>query len=110
MSRVDPIVVFRRAPLSTEDVSYIFEELSLGRSTLPPHRVLTRPALVRWYKDQPVTTWNTAVLSAEEADRHVKEVLLGEKEPVDLWGEEAERVFSKRSRDAKAVYEWRMHQ
>jgi hypothetical protein len=98
----------RRCPLAAEDIAYVFEDLNLGRSTLPPHHVQSKPALVRWYKDEPLTTWNTAVMSHEEADRHMSEVLLGSKTGEELWGTEAETAFAKRAREAKTVFNWRL--
>lgn len=97
----------RRNPLSQDDIAYVFEDLHQGRSTIPPHPVLTKPSLIRWYKDQPLTVWNCVVMSDKEADRHMKEVLQGDKTGVEVWGEEAERIVQKRARDARAIWEWR---
>lgn len=46
-------------------------------------------------------------MSEKDADRHMKEVLQGEKTGADLWGEDTERLVQKRARDARAVWEWR---
>lgn len=46
-------------------------------------------------------------MSDKEADRHMKEVLQGDKTGVEVWGEEAERIVQKRARDARAIWEWR---
>jgi len=98
----------RRCPLGPDDIAYIFEDLNLGRSSLPPHHVQTKPALVRWYKDQPLTCWNCVVLSHEEADRHMEQVLLGSKTGEQLWGVEAEHAVRKRAREARRIFEWRL--
>lgn len=99
--------LLRRIPISQDDIAYVFEDLHQGRSTLSPYPVLTKPALIRWYKDQPLTVWNCVVMSEKDADKHMKEVLQGDKTGAELWGEEAERLVQKRARDARAVWEWR---
>jgi hypothetical protein len=99
---------YRRCPLNPDDIAYIFEDLNLGRSSLPPHHVQTKPALIRWYKDQPVSSWNCAVMSYEEADKHLAEVLMGSSTGEELWGKEAERAMQKRAQEAKRVFEWRL--
>ncbi|KAJ9127153.1 hypothetical protein QFC24_001390 [Naganishia onofrii] len=103
----DNIHQVKRIPISQDDIAYVFEDLHQGRSTLSPYPVLTKPALIRWYKDQPLTVWNCVVMSEKDADRHMKEVLQGEKTGADLWGEDTERLVQKRARDARAVWEWR---
>ncbi|KAJ9122341.1 hypothetical protein QFC22_001762 [Naganishia vaughanmartiniae] len=103
----DNIHQVKRIPISQDDIAYVFEDLHQGRSTLSPYPVLTKPALIRWYKNQPLTVWNCVVMSEKDADRHMKEVLQGEKTGAELWGEEAERLVQKRARDARAVWEWR---
>ena len=98
----------RRCPLSPDDIGYLFEDLNLGRSSLPPHHVMTKPALVRWYKDQPLTIWNCAVMSHEEADKHLEQVLMGTSSGEALWGQGAEQAMQKRAKEAKRVFEWRL--
>lgn len=93
--------------MSQDDIAYIFEDLHQGRSTIPPHPVLTKPSLVRWRKDEPLSPWNCVVMSDKEADRHTCDVLQGEKTGAEVWGEETERIVQKRARDARAVWEWR---
>jgi hypothetical protein len=70
--------------------------------------VQTKPALIRWYKDQPVSSWNCAVMSYEEADKHLEQVLMGSSTGEELWGKEAERAMQKRAQEAKRVFEWRL--
>lgn len=46
-------------------------------------------------------------MSDKEAERHTKEVLVGDKTPEEVWGEEAEQFVRKRAREAKTLKEWR---
>ncbi|KIY49835.1 hypothetical protein FISHEDRAFT_65206 [Fistulina hepatica ATCC 64428] len=62
-----------RLPLDEDDVSFIFEDLHLGRSIIPPHEVPARPALVRWDASRPLSLENCVVMDHKEAEKHVQE-------------------------------------
>lgn len=50
-------------------MAYIFEDLHRGRSIVPPHDVLSKPALTRWDVTRPLTVENCVVLSANDIAR-----------------------------------------
>lgn len=94
-------------PINAADIGYIFEDLWHGRSSLPPHPVLQKPQVVRWHKDRPVTEENVVIMGPKEAQRHEAEVLKGDKEPKDLWGQEVEDLVQRKGQEARRVREWR---
>ena len=99
--------LFSKLPFDEDDAGFIFDDLHRGRSTIPPHNVPTRPALVRWDSTQPLSLENTIVLEYAEADRHYKECF-GEdaKKPEEVWGEETKAVVERRAEEVKRVREW----
>ncbi len=103
-----------RVPLSLEDVAYLIEEVFRGKSVISG--LTTRLALVRWqkpregYRVEP--TWekegqifvkldleDLVCITKEEAQRHEREVLRGDKSPEDLYGQEVLRLISKRQQE-----------
>ena len=96
-----------RLPFDEDDVGFIFDDLHRGRSVLPPHPVPTRPALVRWDFQQPLSLENCVVMEVPEADRHVKECW-GEsgKRPEEVWGEDVARIVARRTLEIVKLKEW----
>jgi hypothetical protein len=64
-------------------VGYVFEDLHRGRSTIPPHPVLSKPALSRWDVRRPLSVDNCVVLSA--ADLKVLDAAGGIGDRVEWW-------------------------
>ncbi|KAI4520691.1 hypothetical protein K523DRAFT_276122 [Schizophyllum commune Tattone D] len=91
-------VDINRLPIDEEDVSFILEDLHRGRSIVPPHDVPSKPTLVRWDPDRPLSLENCVVMEQSDADKHTKQCLSSEKTqtPEELWGAEAKRVFESR--------------
>ncbi|KAG8906775.1 hypothetical protein FRB99_006152 [Tulasnella sp. 403] len=58
-----------RLPIDETDVSFVFEDLNRGRSSIPPHPIVQRPFLSRWDATKPLSVDNCVVLSAEELKR-----------------------------------------
>ena len=56
----------RRIPLTDEEVGFVFEELHRSKSSLPPFESLSRPTLVRWNFDEPLSVKNCVVMSPPE--------------------------------------------
>lgn len=85
----------------------LFDDLHRGRSTIPPHAVPVRPALVRWDLSQPLSLENCAVMEYAEADRHMRESS-GEngKRPEVIWGAETAVVVTRRAEEIRRVREW----
>ena len=116
-----------RLPIDEEDVSFILEDLHRGRSIVPPHDVPSKPTLVRWDPDRPVSrrscVWtlygadassshqlsleNCVVMEQTDAEKHTKQCLSSEKTqtPEELWGAEAKRVFESRRDEIKRYRE-----
>lgn len=88
-------------------MGYIFEDLFQGKSSLPPHPVLTRPNAIRWDRDQPLTLYNCVIMPQELADRHEKECLVEGQAVRDVWGDNAVLSIERRLREARQVAEWR---
>jgi hypothetical protein len=112
-------------PIDEEDVALIFEDIHGGRSVLPPHHIPGRPALTRWNPDRGVFADNIVVMEVADADKHAracfgvnldaqkaksKFVMANEdvstpdempmrRSPADVWGEEAQSVFERRSKE-----------
>ena len=88
-----------RLPIDEDDVAFIFEDLHRGRSVVPPHNVPSRPVLLRWDIECPLTLENCVVMDTPEADKHVKEGR-------GIWGEETRKVVEERQKEIKRWREW----
>jgi hypothetical protein len=62
----DTKLSYRRIPLTDEEVGYIFEELHRSKSCFPPYPSLSRPTLIRWNFDEPLSVVNCVVMSPQE--------------------------------------------
>ena len=97
-----------RVPLSENDIGYIVEEVFRGKSVISGHS--TRLALTRWEKisgeakgeeDYPLRIEDLVLMTKEEAAKHEREVLKGDKSPEDVWPRQAlERVQTARREEA----------
>ena len=98
-----------KLPFDEDDVGMLFDDLHRGRSTIPPHNVPVRPALVRWDFTRPLSLENCAVMEHVEADRHMKECS-GEtgRRPEVVWGAETAAVVARRAEEIRRVREWVM--
>lgn len=86
----------RRIPWTVDDVGYLFEEVFRARSVVPPHETLTMGKMCRWDSTLPLSYGNVALFTRAEGDKHEKEVLKGGKSPVEVWGEDAYRMWKRR--------------
>jgi len=103
-----------RIPLNTEDVAYLVDEVFRGKSAVSG--LTTRLALVRWqrpsdgYRVEP--TWqkegqifvrldlgDLVCLTKEEAQRHEREILRGDKSPQELYSPEVLSHVAKRRQE-----------
>ncbi|KAH7915892.1 hypothetical protein BJ138DRAFT_1053749 [Hygrophoropsis aurantiaca] len=107
--------ILNKLPIDEDDVSLIFEDLHLGRSVVPPHAGPSRPTLIRWDPTQPLTPENCVVFEFAEAEKHSRECLgLGStdsksedvRNPVEVWGEEVQRVVDRHATEVKKYREW----
>ena len=102
-----------KIPLNTEDVAYLVDEVFRGKSVVSG--LTTRLALARWQKPsgeygvEPMWQKEGQVfmkldlkdlvcLTKEEAQRHEREILLGDKMPESLYEPEVLQVVAKSSR------------
>ena len=111
-----------KIPLNTEDVAYLVDEVFRGKSVISG--LTTKLALVRWqkprdgYQFDPV--WqkegqmlvklglgDLVCLTKEEAQRHEREVLRGDKDPEDLYGPEVLQLVSTRQQEELAFSRFR---
>ncbi|KAI5796279.1 hypothetical protein DFH27DRAFT_563294 [Peziza echinospora] len=97
-----------RVPLTEDDAGYILEEVFRGKSVVSGFP--TRLALVRWERmvgevraegDQPVGVGGVVVMTKEEAKKHEREVLVGGRDPVEVWGREVVERVEMRQREEK---------
>jgi tRNA threonylcarbamoyladenosine dehydratase len=76
-----------KLPIDETDVGFIFEDLNRGRSTIPPHPILSRPILARWDNSKPLSVDNCVVISQQD-----ERLLLqagGKGYEVEVWSEGA---------------------
>lgn len=97
-----------RLPIDEDDAGLLFDDISRGRSAVPPHAVPSRPSLVRWDPAAPLALENCVALEHDEAARHVKECYEGERRPEEVWGEEVAAVVRRRAEEVRRVREWVM--
>jgi tRNA threonylcarbamoyladenosine dehydratase len=116
------IPVGLRIPLDTEDVAYLVEEVFRGKSVVSG--LTTRLVLIRWqkprgeYRVEP--TWekegqifvkldlgDLVCLTKEEAQRHEREILVGEKRPEDLYDSEVLGLVSSRQQEEASFRRFR---
>ena len=50
-------------------MSFVFEDLYRGRSSIPPFSIPPRPVLARWDSTKPLTVDNLVVLAPEDVKR-----------------------------------------
>ncbi|PWN34044.1 uncharacterized protein FA14DRAFT_148207 [Meira miltonrushii] len=93
----------RRIPWTAEDVAYVFEEVYRCRSVVPPHETLALGRLLRWDSTLPLSYSNVALFSREQGAVHEREVLKNGRSPVEVWGEEATRMFKRRMADERRM-------
>jgi hypothetical protein len=85
--------------LDEDDVAFLFEDLHRGRSVIPPHNVPSRPVLIRWDVNNPLTLENCVVMEAKEADLHSKD-------GKDRWGKETETLVERRREEVRQWRRW----
>ncbi|KAG9308348.1 hypothetical protein JVU11DRAFT_12114 [Chiua virens] len=99
-----------KLPIDEDDVALIFEDLSLGRSVVPPHNVPSRPQLLRWDPLKPLTLENCVVFEFAEAEKHSRECLGGNAEerrrPAEVWGDEVQRIIDKNAAEVEKYRSW----
>lgn len=105
-----------RIPVSQDDVGYLLEEVWRGKSVVTG--LSTRLALVRWrrpegkllddrfqgQKNSLLKLTDLVLMTKEEAQKHEKEVLKGDKRPEDLYDPEVLRLVNDRF-DEEAVFQ-----
>jgi len=111
--------IINKLPIDEDDVALIFEDLHRGRSVIPPHAVPSRPVLVRWDPEMPLTAENCVVMEHMDAENHTKKCLgISNKDkeaingvrqrPADLWGEEVAIIVERRAKEVARHREWVM--
>jgi tRNA threonylcarbamoyladenosine dehydratase len=93
----------RRIPWTADDVAYVFEEVYRCRSVVPPHETLTLGRLLRWDSTLPLSYSNVALFTREQGAVHEREVLKNGRSPVEVWGEEATRMFKRRMAEERRM-------
>jgi hypothetical protein len=107
-----------KLPLSVGDVGYVIEEVWRGRSAVSG--VPTRLALVRWRRPEGETVSEIegqkaslvkldqlVCMTKEEAQRHERDVVRGEKIPEEVWGKAVCEYVEERFKDEERYAQWR---
>lgn len=89
----------QRLPMTDQEVGFVFEELHRSKSSLPPFESLSRPTLIRWNFDEPLSVVNCVVMGPKDVIRHEEGYREG-KRPEEVWGEEAAKTVKKRRGEA----------
>ncbi|PCH36872.1 hypothetical protein WOLCODRAFT_140616 [Wolfiporia cocos MD-104 SS10] len=97
-----------KLPIDEDDVGFIFDDISRGRSVVPPHAVPSRPVVARWDLAVPLVLENCVSFEYAEAERHVRECYEGGKRPEDVWGAEVAAVIARRADEIRKAREWVM--
>ena len=96
-----------KLPIDEDDVSFIFEDLYLGRSVVPPHNVPSRPQLIRWDASKPLSLENCVLFDFSEAQKHARECLgLERRGPSDVWGGEVQGIVDKNAVEVSQYRRW----
>lgn len=108
-----------RIPINKDDIVYLVEEVWRGKSAISG--LSTRLALVRWERPEEgfgadrmwekhgqkfvqMKLRDLVCMTKEEAQRHEREVLRGEKAPTDLYGDEVIKLVTRRRKE-EAMFE-----
>ncbi|KAF8635658.1 hypothetical protein AX15_000289 [Amanita polypyramis BW_CC] len=100
-----------KLPIDEDDVALIFEDVSLGRSVLPPHDVPSRPTLTRWDRSRPLTIENCVVMDHKDVEKHEKSVRRPDGtfvDPKEIWGMEVQEIVTRRSKELERQRQWVM--
>jgi hypothetical protein len=62
----------------------------------PTYAIPARPSVCRWRKDEPVTWENLVIFEKDEALKHEREVLIGDKLPEEVWNTDTVRLVEQR--------------
>lgn len=76
---------------------------------MPPHDVPTKPSLVRWDLNQPLTTANCCVMDSQDADKHFtleKGPAMVYPDPVSIWGPDAWKAVQRAQKELADQKEW----
>ncbi|KAH8102151.1 ubiquitin-protein ligase molybdopterin-converting factor [Cristinia sonorae] len=101
-----------RLPIDEDDAGFLFEDIHRGRSIVPPHAVPTRPALVRWDFNKPLSLENCVAMEFADAEKHVK--LCGSnsegerRRPEEVWGVDVQEIVRRRREEVRREREWVM--
>lgn len=74
----------KKLAIDERDVGFIFDDLHRGRSIVPPHALVAKPALTRWDIREPLSLVNCVVLSRSDIQRLDEKGGIGEE--VEWWG------------------------
>jgi hypothetical protein len=105
--RIRHLDVQERLTISTDDLGWVFEDLYHGRTTIPPHAVLSKPYAVRWEREREVSEDNLVIMSGKDGERHEEECLVGGKGVEEVWGKEVVQLVKRKSEEARRIVAYR---
>ncbi|PFH51181.1 hypothetical protein AMATHDRAFT_143169 [Amanita thiersii Skay4041] len=100
-----------KLPIDEDDVALLFEDLSLGRSVIPPHNVPSRPTLIRWDAQRPLTVDNCVVMEYKDAEKHATSIRHSDGtyvNPEAIWGKEVQEIVTRRAKEIEKERQWVM--
>lgn len=84
----------QRVPITTDDASYLLEEVWRGKSPISGYS--TRLTLSRWIRELPVSTSNLVVMTKNEQRTHEQRVLNGGEKVEDVYSQQVLDLVQKR--------------
>lgn len=95
----------QRVQISTQDASYILEEVFHGKS--PISQFSTRLTLSRWDPSKEVSCQNVVIMTKDEQRSHEKRVILGGEKLEDVYSQEVLDLVKSRFEDEKYYSQFR---
>ena len=95
----------QRVQISTQDASYILEEVFHGKS--PISQYSTRLTLSRWDPSKEISCQNVVIMTKDEQRNHEKRVILGGEKLEDVYSQEVLDLVKSRFEEEKFYSQFR---
>ncbi|KAH9822173.1 hypothetical protein DFH28DRAFT_1078497 [Melampsora americana] len=104
LSRETRLSESNRIPFSIEEIGYIFEEIYRGKSIVSPNFLISSTlTLIKWDFKFDLNWQNCVVMDRSEAELHEKEVLIGQKDPEEVWDSETVKLVKERFEEERKM-------
>ena len=85
--------------INETDLGYVLDEIYANKSVLPPHNNLSKPVLVKWNPELPLSIRNVAPIESKDLEKHQNEVIKLKQSPSIVWSKDADEYFNKKSKE-----------